>query len=935
MVLRRLGRLGVCLVSIGAGGLALIGPAAAEVGGVTVVVRVISASGIPVARAAVRAQCPEGREWRTTADSQGLAVLANLGACALSVSVAGPRLPEVSWTAPQRLLVGETVTLSTRGCAVSGSPDPACRLLGQIDTPSVTSRFEETSLARDLPSGRTPWSFLEGTEPAAILDRIDGPGLYRGEPGRFSMRGASWTQNTILLDGLDITDPLGGGTPLLFPSSEAFESIGITSALAPVEYGAPGVTLALVPRQPTSEWRGSLSGAGVAQAFQTALASARAPALAHFGSLVDAQALVSGPLAGERLRVLFAADGSDLRRYEDGRAERLRAQVGSLLGRAVYRHSSTDALDVLGALQLLRRPLAARARFAGPAPEERVSALAGRVRWERTGERRSWSFFGGVARGSFEPQTAGLTAEQPVERLLSGPLPGLVQPDESRRTSWGLGGTLALRESRLGALSHAPRFGFSATSATSDERLHGAVSVAELVDGLPARIWDFGASSQASHRRVTDLVAYAADRLTWGQRLTLEAGVRFDGSRGRATGAAQDVQWATFSPRLSARLRLTQRGAFTVLGGYGEYRHRLLLGTLAFGDPAGLSGTVSRWNDRNGDRRYDASERGLLIARLGPGLAGGAPVTIDPGLEPPRTREWVVGLEGRSAGGLKISLTGFHRRESQLLESENVGVPLSAYRVTTIPDPAGDISGSQDDQLLSIYERRPASFGQDAYLLTNPADHSGLHEGAEVRVEKQVGQRFFLLAGATAMLTEARGANRGFRVSENDQGLIGELFDDPHADQFAKGRSVFDRAFTIKIASSYHAPGDLRASVVTRYQDGQVFNRFVLVPGLAQGPDLVPAIPRGQIERGWAKDDEGRYIVPSGHRFEYLLTLDARLEKGFRLAGERRLALFVEGFNLLDFRHEVEEYVVWNERFRTPTLVQPPLVFRLGARLDF
>jgi hypothetical protein len=121
---------------------------------------------------------------------------------------------------------------------------------------------------------------------------------------------------------------------------------------------------------------------------------------------------------------------------------------------------------------------------------------------------------------------------------------------------------------------------------------------------------------------------------------------------------------------------------------------------------------------------------------------------------------------------------------------------------------------------------------------------------------------------------------------------------------------------------------------VARYQDGQPFARVVVVPDLAQGPEAVPATPRGQIARGWALDEQGRYIVPSGHRFTYTLTVDARVEKGLRW-GTRRLAFVAEAFNLLGTRNEVEENPVWGPSFREPTAFQPPRVVKLGLRFEF
>jgi hypothetical protein len=318
------------------------------------------------------------------------------------------------------------------------------------------------------------------------------------------------------------------------------------------------------------------------------------------------------------------------------------------------------------------------------------------------------------------------------------------------------------------------------------------------------------------------------------------------------------------------------------------------------------------------------------VSRVGP---GGDVATIDPALRPPRTREFVAGLELSPGRGWLVRATGFDRRETDLLESVDVGVPVSGYTVRYLPDPAGDILGPQDDQLLPVYDRKPETFGLDRYLLTNPAGHTGRHRGVELRLEKTLG-RLALLLGGTASMTETAGANRGFRVTENDQGLTGELFDDPNADTHASGRSFFDRAYTLKMGAAYRVPGEWLIGLAVRYQDGQPFSRLVVVPDLAQGPEIVQATPRGQVTASGATDAEGRYVVPSGHRFTYTLTVDVRVEKGFDLRG-RRLALRAEAFNLLGMDNEVEEDPLSGPAFRTPTAVQPPRAVRFGARLDF
>jgi hypothetical protein len=121
----------------------------------------------------------------------------------------------------------------------------------------------------------------------------------------------------------------------------------------------------------------------------------------------------------------------------------------------------------------------------------------------------------------------------------------------------------------------------------------------------------------------------------------------------------------------------------------------------------------------------------------------------------------------------------------------------------------------------------------------------------------------------------------------------------------------------------------------SRPAPGTPFGRLVVVPDLAQGPEAIPATPRGQsFGRAATVDPDGRPLTADGHRFAYTLTVDARVEKVFRI-GARRLALVAEAFNLPGLRNEVEENVVWGASFRAPTAVQPPRVLRLGGRFDF
>jgi hypothetical protein len=83
------------------------------------------------------------------------------------------------------------------------------------------------------------------------------------------------------------------------------------------------------------------------------------------------------------------------------------------------------------------------------------------------------------------------------------------------------------------------------------------------------------------------------------------------------------------------------------------------------------------------------------------------------------------------------------------------------------------------------------------------------------------------IAGATAGRSEGLSANRGFQAAENDQGVLGEVFVNPNARTFARGRLFTERGYTIKSAGVYHFAKEVMLGIAARYQDGQHFARLV------------------------------------------------------------------------------------------------------------
>jgi hypothetical protein len=413
----------------------------------------------------------------------------------------------------------------------------------------------------------------------------------------------------------------------------------------------------------------------------------------------------------------------------------------------------------------------------------------------------------------------------------------------------------------------------------------------------------------------SDVGAYVVDRIELPRRISLEVAGRLDATNGAARGGRGRISWRTVTPRAYGRWAIDSRGRFSLFGGGARYAHRLPLDYLAFGDPGAPAGRVYRWNDTNGDGAFGDAERGTFIGLVGGCCSAEHRSGIDPDLRRPYTTEWVAGGEARLAGW-SLRVTGIRRTEEDLIGSINTGVQASDYTLGYVVDAGERFAESEDDRFLPVYSRLPSSFGQDSYLLTNPAGHRSRHGGVEVTIERMMASGWRTRFDGTAFGASGLGGNRGFGALEADTGAVGELFENPNARTYAWGHSFFDREYVMKWWNGYVAPRQFLFSTVARYQDGQPFSRLVIAPDLTQGPEAIPAYRRGRT------------------RFTYTLTLDAHVQKSLRVGGSTLTAI-VEVFNLLNNSKEVEESVVTGALFRTTTAVQPPRAIRIAARVGF
>jgi hypothetical protein len=753
-----------------------------------------------------------------------------------------------------------------------------------------------------LPHGDTVWDLLETVAAFEFTEPMNTGGTLTGVPLLVGSEASSWTQASFRLGIADVTDPATGGKPLIYPDLSFTGQVQVRGASHELYAGAPGPVLTIVPAAGGGVWTRSVAFAVSPGPFQANGSSATAP-IARLESLGRVQATAGGPLSA-RAHVFAAGSGTWSSHVERGEAFALPGNVLSLTAHPTLDLSSDRRAGAIAWLQQTKTAFAARAllRDRDATATQWYGGLGGT--WQ-SGVQRIVEVSALLGSTHDTPGPDAGAARGTVERLLDAPIETLVTSTGGSRSRGSIAATLATgTRVRL-------KGGLSLTHAAMHASPFGTGLIGETINGTPARAWDFGLAGE-SHRSETAFAVHGSARARLIDTLELDAGLRLEHVSGSARGA-DGIGWTSWEPRASLHYA---RGPFSGNLTSRRYHPVLPLAILSAGDPGGPFGRSFLWNDRNGDRLVQGDERGTLISLAGAGSPTPGFSTIDPGVKRPYVDELQAVIDMRFKPSVSLRFSGISRRGGDLLARYNTGVPFGAYTVNLIFDPGLNLGGPEDDQMIPVYSRPPATFGLDRYVLKNIPSVNSTYGGLYLAALFERSPRWRLLAAATALRSYAPAAYRGYAPSENDEMVVGDSYSDPNSNSYVEGRTLFDRGYGLKVAAAYNARRRLTIAAVARYADGQNFARLVIVPDLPQGVDYVRAYANGKS------------------KFTYTATLDLRVQKVVTLGG-RDVRLGLESYNTTNLRNEVEEDTVTGPRWRTPTFTQPPRVIRLTAGIAF
>ena len=107
-----------------------------------------------------------------------------------------------------------------------------------------------------IPTSRDPWTILQQA-PGVLVDRMNVGGNQSGQQSNYIGKGASASQNTWNVDGVNITDEGATGSSPTYYDFDAFEEMQVTTGGSDPRVQTPGVQLNMVTKRGTNDLTGS------------------------------------------------------------------------------------------------------------------------------------------------------------------------------------------------------------------------------------------------------------------------------------------------------------------------------------------------------------------------------------------------------------------------------------------------------------------------------------------------------------------------------------------------------------------------------------------------------------------------------------------------------------------------------------------------------
>ncbi len=323
-----------------------------------------------------------------------------------------------------------------------------------------------------------------------------------------------------------------------------------------------------------------------------------------------------------------------------------------------------------------------------------------------------------------------------------------------------------------------------------------------------------------------------------GQRLTLNLGARAErylsflpaqskpGGPFSEAGNFEELEvqdWRGVAPRAALAYAVTSDMKTVFKASYGRFNFPGLPDAARTFNLNDVIATTYRWNDANGNRRFDVGELGTFVSRT-----GATNRVLNPELEQPKTDEITATFERQLMSNFSSRVSYIDKRESELFQQVNLARPFDAYNIAiTTRDPGPDgLVGTADDGVPVTYFDYAAAYRGPAFeriMDVNTEGNDARYRSIEVAADKR-------LSNGWQMLTS-------FLATHRDEWL-NNVPQDPNAANFFPKNQTWEWAY--KVSGSYLLPYNVQLAGSFTHQSGLAYARDVrFTQGLAQQSQVI------------------------------------------------------------------------------------------------
>ena len=829
---------------------------------------------------------------------------------------------------------------------------------------TVTTSVSLDELQR-IPSARDPWVVLQ-TVPGVIVDRVNVGGAESGQQSNYLAKGAGVVDNTWNLDGIPVTDLAATGSSPTYYNFDMFEEMSVTTGGASATNPTAGVQLNMQFKTGADRVSGAAHYYGAGEDLQsTNLPDDLLPLSGPSGKgnrikeLSDTGFDLGGPIVRSRWwawgsygftdSTLYTLNGDPDRTKLENIAFKTSAQVTPAIRPEFLFFRGNKEKNGRGASPL--RAAETTWDQTGPTP-----LYKGQVNFTIGNSAFLTARAGYVGNGfSLTPQGGfATTAYRDSNRVRRGSYVFYEtdRPDKS-----------VLADGTWFRGQHEVAFGGSWRKVRDDERQEYPGSG---VDNLHATDYATTGAIQAwlyrpyfASSELLQQSLYLGDTIRKG-RLTTQLSLRYDRTSASmlesrqaaipgfpdllpaivAPGEEGLIETHLFSPRVGVSYVLDDSARTVVRGSYGLFGTQIGSGTVQSFSAASQALLIYSATDRNRNNLADPGELDELqtFAGVDPDnpSAGVNFNRVSPDLTPPKTHEFVVGLDRELMPTLGVGASLTYRRINDVIwSSVDLVSGLSVYPL---------IGLTQDDYAVEgIAEGSAPGLGDYSRAYYAPIESSlPPGNGVEFRNRPDYHQTFL---GFEVQATK-RLANRWMgRVAFSTNNHT-EHFDSPAAIQDPGGTTTWPNID----GGAYITPttGSGKSEIyliLPRYQLA-ASGMYQLPWGLNLGANLV-------VREGYGRPDfetvdsadptlpEKRVLLvnPRDKRLDAVKSLDMRVEKAFAIRRAGELSVTADIFNVFNVStvlgRQYDVTATGTTGFDRPLEIMNPRLLRFGVRWQF